>query len=73
MNGQFPGPIMNLTTNWNVAVNVRNDLDEPLLITWYCMYSEFEYSSRVCCVPHMEISSVGMVFSNARIPGRMGC
>uniref|UniRef100_A0A803MFU9 Monocopper oxidase-like protein SKU5 n=1 Tax=Chenopodium quinoa TaxID=63459 RepID=A0A803MFU9_CHEQI len=34
VNGQFPGPTLNVTTNWNVIVNVRNDLDEPLLITW---------------------------------------
>ncbi|GAB2282397.1 Monocopper oxidase-like protein sku5 [Dionaea muscipula] len=34
INEQFPGPILNVTTNWNVVVNVRNDLDEPLLLTW---------------------------------------
>ncbi|CAO2818979.1 unnamed protein product [Amaranthus hypochondriacus] len=34
VNGQFPGPILNVTTNWNVVINVRNDLDEPLLLTW---------------------------------------
>ncbi|KAB1208363.1 Monocopper oxidase-like protein SKU5 [Morella rubra] len=34
IDGQFPGPILNVTTNWNVVVNVKNDLDEPLLITW---------------------------------------
>ncbi|CAL9125086.1 unnamed protein product [Musa textilis] len=34
INGQFPGPVVNVTTNWNVVVNVLNDLDEPLLITW---------------------------------------
>lgn len=34
INRQFPGPILNVTTNWNVVVNVKNDLDEPLLITW---------------------------------------
>uniref|UniRef100_A0A804HTP3 Plastocyanin-like domain-containing protein n=1 Tax=Musa acuminata subsp. malaccensis TaxID=214687 RepID=A0A804HTP3_MUSAM len=31
---QFPGPIMNVTTNWNVVVNVLNSLDEPVLLTW---------------------------------------
>ncbi|KAH9745722.1 hypothetical protein KPL70_004184 [Citrus sinensis] len=37
INGQFPGPILNVTTNWNVVVNAKNDLDEPLLLTcdWY--------------------------------------
>ncbi|ESR61226.1 hypothetical protein CICLE_v10017765mg [Citrus x clementina] len=34
INGQFPGPILNVTTNWNVVVNAKNDLDEPLLLTW---------------------------------------
>uniref|UniRef100_A0A7C9E9Z5 Ferroxidase n=1 Tax=Opuntia streptacantha TaxID=393608 RepID=A0A7C9E9Z5_OPUST len=34
VNGQFPGPILNVTTNWNVFINVRNDLNEPLLLTW---------------------------------------
>jgi FtsP/CotA-like multicopper oxidase with cupredoxin domain len=35
INGKFPGPVVNVSTNWNVVVNVLNDLDEPLLITWY--------------------------------------
>jgi hypothetical protein len=35
VNKQFPGPVVNVTTNYNVAVNVLNSLDEPLLITWY--------------------------------------
>lgn len=34
INGKFPGPILNVTTNWNVVVNVKNGLDEPLLLTW---------------------------------------
>ncbi|CAN1842749.1 Monocopper oxidase-like protein SKS1 [Linum perenne] len=34
VNGQFPGPILNATTNYNVIVNVFNNLDEGLLITW---------------------------------------
>ncbi|KAM0914423.1 hypothetical protein ACQ4PT_011599 [Festuca glaucescens] len=35
INGQFPGPPLNVTTNWNVVVNVRNALDEPLLLTFH--------------------------------------
>ena len=35
INNQFPGPLLNVTTNQNVRVNVQNNLDEPLLITWY--------------------------------------
>ncbi|XP_030934814.1 monocopper oxidase-like protein SKU5 [Quercus lobata] len=34
INGQFPGPVLNVTTNWNVVVNVKNGLDEPFLLTW---------------------------------------
>ncbi|KAM1253776.1 hypothetical protein FF1_041733 [Malus domestica] len=34
VNGQFPGPAINATTNNNVVVNVHNELDENLLITW---------------------------------------
>lgn len=34
IDGRFPGPILNVTTNWNVVVNVKNDLDEPFLFTW---------------------------------------
>lgn len=34
INGMFPGPLLNTTTNDNVHVNVFNDMDEPLLFTW---------------------------------------
>ncbi|KAL5569461.1 hypothetical protein UlMin_026036 [Ulmus minor] len=34
INGMFPGPLLNATTNDVVHVNVFNDIDEPLLITW---------------------------------------
>ncbi|KAJ0769638.1 putative L-ascorbate oxidase [Helianthus annuus] len=34
INGEFPGPTINSTTNNNVVVNVRNKLDENLLLTW---------------------------------------
>ncbi|CAA0805961.1 SKU5 similar 3 [Striga hermonthica] len=32
--GLFPGPILNVTTNWNLVINVKNNLDEPFLLTW---------------------------------------
>lgn len=35
INDKFPGPTINVTTNYNVVINVRNKLDESLLITWY--------------------------------------
>ncbi|XP_059304951.1 monocopper oxidase-like protein SKS1 [Lycium ferocissimum] len=34
VNGKFPGPVLNVTTNYNVVVNVKNQLDENLLVTW---------------------------------------
>ncbi|KAL9248303.1 hypothetical protein vseg_021641 [Gypsophila vaccaria] len=34
INGQFPGPNLNTTTNNNIVLNVFNKLDEPLLFTW---------------------------------------
>ncbi|CAH9121631.1 unnamed protein product [Cuscuta epithymum] len=34
VNGNFPGPVLNVTTNDNVVVNVKNNLDEDLLVTW---------------------------------------
>ncbi|KAK9910030.1 hypothetical protein M0R45_034007 [Rubus argutus] len=34
INGKFPGPLINATTNDVVHVNVFNHVDEPLLITW---------------------------------------
>lgn len=34
INGEFPGPNLNTTTNNNVVINVFNNLNEPLLFTW---------------------------------------
>ncbi|CAD5181488.1 unnamed protein product [Musa acuminata subsp. malaccensis] len=34
INGEFPGPNINSTTNNNIVVNVFNHLDEPFLFTW---------------------------------------
>ncbi|KAJ8446812.1 hypothetical protein Cgig2_016122 [Carnegiea gigantea] len=34
INGEFPGPNLNTTTNNNLVINVFNQLDEPLLFTW---------------------------------------
>lgn len=38
INGKFPGPLINATTNDIVRVNVFNNLDEPMLFTWYDHY-----------------------------------
>ncbi|XP_020266108.1 L-ascorbate oxidase homolog [Asparagus officinalis] len=34
INGQFPGPNINSTTNNNVVINVFNNLNEPFLLSW---------------------------------------
>lgn len=34
INGEFPGPNINSTTNNNIHINVFNNLDEPFLLTW---------------------------------------
>ncbi|KAI3880037.1 hypothetical protein MKX03_003858 [Papaver bracteatum] len=34
INGMFPGALINSTTNDNVHVNIFNNLDVPLLMTW---------------------------------------
>ncbi|EYU30502.1 hypothetical protein MIMGU_mgv1a003271mg [Erythranthe guttata] len=34
VNGKFPGPTINVTTNNHLVVNVRNKLDENLLLHW---------------------------------------
>ncbi|XP_024017426.1 monocopper oxidase-like protein SKS1 [Morus notabilis] len=35
INGMFPGPLIKATTNDFIHVNVFNNMDEPLLFTWY--------------------------------------
>ena len=37
----FPGPLINATTNDNIHVNVFNDLDDPLLFTWYLLFNTY--------------------------------
>ncbi|KAF1891841.1 hypothetical protein Lal_00031651 [Lupinus albus] len=41
INGSFPGTIINVTTNNNLVVNVYNDLDEDLLITWLVLLTHY--------------------------------
>ena len=41
INGMFPGPLINATTNDIIHLKVFNDLDEPLLFTWYSKFSNF--------------------------------
>ncbi|KAK4784870.1 hypothetical protein SAY86_019238 [Trapa natans] len=42
VNGKFPGPTINATTNYNVIVNIHNGLDEPFLMTWYVFAMLFD-------------------------------
>ncbi|KAI5013160.1 hypothetical protein ZWY2020_028114 [Hordeum vulgare] len=35
INGEFPGPTINCTSNNNIIVNVFNEIDKPLLFTCY--------------------------------------
>ncbi|EYU28489.1 hypothetical protein MIMGU_mgv11b019047mg [Erythranthe guttata] len=34
VNRKFPDHVLDVTTNYNVVVNVKNKLDENLLMTW---------------------------------------
>lgn len=34
INGQFPGPSLDVVTNDNIILNLINKLDEPFLLTW---------------------------------------
>ncbi|KAK9678533.1 hypothetical protein RND81_11G217700 [Saponaria officinalis] len=40
VNGEFPGPAIRVTTNNNVIVDVRNKLDEDLLVNWNGMHMQ---------------------------------
>lgn len=39
INGKFPGPNINSTTNNNIVLNVFNNIDEPILFTWYIFFN----------------------------------
>lgn len=41
INGEFPGPTINCTSNNNIIVNVFNQIDKPLLFTWYAFLPSF--------------------------------
>lgn len=50
INGQFPGPRLDLVTNENVILNLINKLDEPFLLTWYgsIFYVSLAWLKSVC-------------------------
>ncbi|RDX84443.1 Monocopper oxidase-like protein SKU5, partial [Mucuna pruriens] len=60
INGMFPGPLINATTNDIIHVNVFNHLDEPLLFTWYInIYSSFSFS--------LSIADLGQIRNTSEI------
>lgn len=76
INGRFPGPILNVTTNWNVVVNVKNELDEPLLLTWYDICLSFQkvqtkFGNTKTLMLMLLTFDVGMVYNIEKIPGKM--
>lgn len=62
VNGNFPGPVINVTTNNHVSVNVHNDLDEDLLITWlvllfHCIFfALFSFCSYACNLTNLRLN-----------------
>lgn len=34
INGQFPGPALEVVTNDNIILDLINKLDQPFLLTW---------------------------------------
>lgn len=53
INDRLPGPLLNVTTNNVVSVNVFNNLDEPFLLTWY---------GHGWCTPEIIYWSVMLIF-----------
>ena len=71
IDGNFPGPILEVTTNWNVVVNVKNNLDEPLLLTWYVHVLKIRYTCSTTC--NNSNVCAGMEFSTEETHGKMVC
>ena len=76
INGQFPGPNVNSTTNNNLVINVFNNLDEPFLLHWY-IYGTATYILIICNVTLLTyyltgIALAGAEFSTGRTLGKMG-
>ena len=75
INGQFPGPNINSTTNNNIVLNVFNNLDEPFLLTW------FVPCSRACLISIGSLDKqftffticAGTESSRGRTRGRRAC
>ena len=38
INGQFPGPRLDVVTNDNIILNLFNKLDQPFLLTWWVVF-----------------------------------
>ncbi|RWW74235.1 hypothetical protein BHE74_00017834 [Ensete ventricosum] len=54
IDGQFPGPRLDCVTNDNIIINVINQIDEPLLLTWYLPFFSSllrpQHCSSVACL-----------------------
>lgn len=71
INGQYPGPIVSVTTNWNVVVNIKNNLDEPFLVTWYVLGFSLLCSSLMLLLNNISFFGLGMGCNKERTLGRM--
>ncbi|KAL5057758.1 hypothetical protein RYX36_029362 [Vicia faba] len=68
INDQFPGPTINVTTNNNVAVNVRNKLDESLLIHWSGMQQRRRIHIQNTLTHQLSTASAPTMYSQNLIP-----
>jgi L-ascorbate oxidase len=50
INKQFPGPVINCTSNNNIVINVFNDIDEPLLFTWSISYIKINLLNKIVLI-----------------------
>lgn len=77
INGEFPGPRINCSSNNNIVINVFNNLDEPLLFTWYVsIFSSPFLMYLLCCDSAFFMcwsDMVGMVSNKGRTLGRTDC
>lgn len=74
INDQFPGPVINSTSNNNVVVNLFNNLDEPFLLTWYNLwFPVLFFQHRIWDVYILIEFFAGAASNRGRILGRRVC
>lgn len=69
INGMFPGPLINATTNDVVRANVFNNLDEPLLFTWYIISALCTSLRNISA--HVSVSYIVELFCRSGIQQRL--